>query len=137
MKNLTYILLIALCVSCKKENGPEANIDFKKIYGQWELYSRSGGLAYTHYVNTSGQHVLALEINTDNTFRFFNNGQASASESFTIAKGSWLYGADYYDIKPTNPGINQAIFKAKSDTLELSDEANDGYSSVYIRYRGK
>lgn len=136
MKKLIYLLIAISFAACKKET-KEANINFSKIYGQWEVYGLDGGIAGIHQINTSGQHILALEINSNNTLRYFNNGQPLNLESFTIEKGSWMYGADYYDIKLVNQGLDKAIFKAKSDTLVLSDEANDGFTYTYIRYHGK
>jgi len=99
-----------------------------------------GGFFGERYVDTSGQHVLALEINKGNTLQFYaNNMGGRGLNNFTIVKGEGGYGPEYYDIKTTATLSSYfVILKAKYDTLKIAEDyVDDGYTYTFIRYRGK
>lgn len=136
MKNILCFSLFLLCFSCKKENSNEPTVDISKIYGKWDWIGSSGGLTGKSYTPQSEHQNQRLIIANDNKMSFYINDTLKIQRQFTLRKDkSFLTGDSAYIIHYMPASLDQVILKAKTDTLILSDEANDGFTSGYVKHK--
>ncbi|RYZ95557.1 MAG: hypothetical protein EOP47_25625 [Sphingobacteriaceae bacterium] len=137
MKTLTcFLSIILFTASCKKEN-----VNTKKevnnpdnIYGKWHWVSSSGGIAgLTETPKTAG-YTMGVDYNRNNVFRRYKNGDVINSAKFTIVKTKGVFGMDStYVIKYTPDNFDHVVITAKRDSLVLTDNISDGYTTLYIK----
>src|ERR1700749_2354156 len=124
MKNWLCLLFLLFCLSCQKQNvqpDNEPTVDVSKIYGKWDWIGSSGGIAGMTYTPQSEHQTHMLTITNDNKMTSYTNGSLTAQWQFTVGKGkSYLTGDTAYIIHYMPASFDDAILKAKNDTLVLA-----------------
>ena len=134
MKKNFYILIILTFISfgCRKDiEFPNENL--KNLTGSWSLYSTSGGFnGEIYYTKSTNEYVI--EFSNKGIYKRFEGEKKKLKSKYSIYYSTETeFGKDYYAIKIDKESNNQLIIKLSPDTLILSDNANDGYASIFIK----
>ena len=138
---LTTFLLLAACTPKPTEtNGsPTTPAGSTDIFGEWDWIRTSGGFAGEIILPTPGVWQT-YRFTSDSIAEFSRrNGKTveSWSSSFSLQHQRSITGkvAPFLLFKDSagSHGIPQSVWFHGKDTLELLDEAADGYSYLYVR----
>lgn len=126
---LPIILIAICCFSCKKFNAP--NEDAKKLFGEWNYISSTGGIANDGAINLTEDH--SMEFTSKGLYRLKKDGKELQKSKYRFEVGKDVDGTEktaiYYQINTSKI----QTFTISNDTLYLEDKLMDGYSYVLVR----
>ena len=130
-----FILCLTLLVgfaACTKHSGPSPDPK-DSVIGRWLLVKAVGGIVGITFTPDKDS-VYALQMNHDSTWDFRMNNRVTASGTFTST--IWSPGGVNQDFpalifKPTPGWLD--LYTLRNDTLTLTDQAADAYTSTYVR----
>ncbi len=130
MKNLIFILLTFFSlISCGRDNEEEK--DNSLWLGKWSWVSSSGGITGTTLTPASTSKTIVLTLNSDNTFSISTNGVTTSRGTYSLHKdvsNLTHYEATFIQFSGNS---TRSTIANENDQLILSDDANDGFTSLY------
>lgn len=129
MKQLLGIfLLTAALFSCEQDSVNN------ELVGTWKWVESTGGIAGVTLKPDSGVvRILSFKENGD--FSVSENGQNLVQTTYTITSDTSIYNHEKVPmIKFKDEGQLTRSFSIKADTLFLSDEVYDGFTSKYLAF---
>ena len=132
MFKFLYLCFSIILISCAQSN--INNNSPSPLYGEWILVNVSGGFAgKINDVDTlTNKQILIFAEN--NTVSYSHNDSLIGSNKFHIEKRKSIYAVDDMDfIVYGNKKPPEVIFKLSKDTLGITDNDYDSFSSLYIR----
>lgn len=130
IKSLSVVALILVSfTSCKKISAP--NEDAKKIFGEWDYKSNSGGFSGSGGSTRFGNDCW-VEITDKGSFTVYEGNSKTSKKKFKIEMKESIYDANQRPalVYKNNGYETYQIF---GDTLLISDETYDGYSYCFVR----
>lgn len=130
IKTLFIVAIILVSsISCKKISAP--NEDAKKIFGQWEYKSNSGGFS-----GAGGSSRFCndcwVEFTEKGCFIVYEGDNKTSKKKFKIEMKESIYNANQRPALVYKNG-GYETYQIIGDTLLLSDETYDGYSYSFVR----
>ncbi|MEO6149170.1 MAG: hypothetical protein ABIN95_10500 [Mucilaginibacter sp.] len=135
MKTLAYLFILICAISCKKENVKTNNgVDPEKIYGKWNWVNSTGGIAGLTITPKTAGYEASVEYKRSKSVYYYRNDTLKSQAKFSITKGNTIFSTKQaYIIKYTPDGMDHVIMKVTKDTLVLADNANDGFTILYVK----
>lgn len=128
MKSLViaFFTFFAL-ISCRNED----DLDSKTLVGDWEWISSSGGINGQTETPTSSGKTITFSFTEDNKYTFTTNGTVTNDGTFSLYKG--VSDLSHYEVTfiHFSNSTDVIINKNEDGELILSDDFNEGYTSIY------
>jgi hypothetical protein len=129
---LTSMAVISLAIGCSKSQ--EKSSMQENLAGTWQWIRTDGGIA-AHIHNTpanTGKNV-ELKITADGKYAIYTNDILTAEGTYTLETKRCIH--DHTDKTFINFSSDQDLMveKLTNDQLDVSDDAYDGFASVYKR----
>lgn len=127
------LLVVAGFMSCRKDIDVP-NDECRKVFGTWRFVLSEGGITGNVITEQSRGYTETVEFTKKGIAHWFKNGKKRRPKSrFTFKVANSIY-----TNAPSNQmvldGANKTIlFGSTADTLNLLDEAYDGYSTKYVK----
>jgi len=132
--SLFLILLIVFGAACAG-SGHDALLS--QLIGTWQWEGTSGGIAGDTTTPPEDDPVRTIVIRADRTFAFEMDGKETARRRFKITQEESIHSG-----KPArairfedNDTVRIITLSEDQQTLTLSDNVHDGFSSTYRRRR--
>lgn len=95
----------------------------------------SGGIGGFVYTEANFGYSQSIEFKTNNQELYYKNNLLQSQQPFALVKGKSIFSTDslYYIKYSTESLLRQTITKLNRDSLILSDEAYDGFNTLYTR----
>jgi hypothetical protein len=130
MKNLIFIFIAILFLSCEKNNDSLSNWN---LIGQWNWVKSSGGIAGMTYTPNSTGKNRVLEFSAT-TLKIYENGLLTAETSYSIQIKKSTNNLSESILVYAKPFMISQAFVLESNKLYLNDyECNDCFASEYSR----
>ena len=129
MKAICYALcaLLLFNTSCSKDTDPNAD-----IMGKWNWVSSDGGLIGAHYTPASTGRNVVLQFTRGNNFYTYTNGTLTTQGTFTVRMIEDS-GRQRRYIEFSSGMGSEIIALVTPTTLQLGENANDGFAHLYKR----
>jgi len=127
-KNISYsIIILVLFYQCEKNIFPD---DYRNIYGEWTIRNISGGFSGSSI--KPGFDILTIDRGMG--FSFYRNDTLLSNGTIEILNehDDYLEVDFNYKDKQLN-GFGNKILRLYNDTLIISDNCTDCYSSFFVR----
>lgn len=129
MKSLViaFFTFFAL-ISCRNED----DLDSKTLVGDWEWISSSGGINGQTETPTSTGNSITYSFTEEGKYTITTNGTATDEGTFNLYKG--VSDLSHYEVTFlhfSNKSNDVIINKNEDGELILSDDFNEGYTSIY------
>ncbi len=152
---LFFTLLFCLSIiSCNKEKIVDNTVYVKtpsELIGSWTWNNTYGGYAFIKYDPISTGKSIKIELDSQNSYKYFSNDTLKYESTFRIAKQESIFrhadsvlaiiidpNQEYY--KNFTKSWNDLVFNCylsfrSNDTLIFTDPAYDGLDHTYIKIK--
>jgi hypothetical protein len=135
--SLSFFLLAQKCSNEITLPNPE----LKKIFGKWEWIQTSGGFAGKIITPAKAGYSEEIEFTKEGLFMEYKNGKLQDKKKFSITVGKSILQKDsayIISFSTVDSSFIRAIEKQSvsfkgSDTLQLNEECNDCFATVWVR----
>lgn len=138
-KIITLFILAVSLISCSSDQDDAfTNSGF---VGKWNWTNTDGGFAFhIHDTPASTGENIQFELSANNSYTVTLNGKQIASGSYEIVKKKSIYQEDLVTFIVCSEGgfvrnivMNGVIEVHENNTLNISDNFNDGVGSKFVR----
>nr|WP_157246868.1 hypothetical protein [Pedobacter panaciterrae] len=124
--------------ACEKQKS-DPNVE-QKLIGKWELkFSRGGFTGETKPVESGRSSVLAFK--SKDTYQQIENGNVVKEGKYVLSKEKSIYSGgletaiSFNEVDTISKQQKKYVLSLRSDSLFISDNYYDGYSTLYLRVK--
>jgi len=123
------IIILSIALGCKNDpTGPSS----PSLLGKWNWIKSVGGFTGGTFTPQTERHTSAIRFGADSCYKVYRNDSLVTSSTFSLSEetinGGTVEILRYQFIAPA-----QIISRLDADTLILSDNAADGFTSTWNR----
>jgi len=131
MKQLLYscILILSIGLGCKNNpTGPSS----PSLLGKWNWIKSVGGFTGGTFTPQTERHTSAIRFGADSSYKVYRNDSLVISSTFSLREET-INGGTVEILRYQLVAPAQIISRLDADTLILSDDASDGFTSTWNR----